>query len=287
MISIFLLIALLLVVGIVYLVKVLIVDKIMNSSSNDSYVENNIDYDAEDRDDEDTDRDDDSVTTEVAVSDDLEGMDIDYNLAKNRNINLEGVIKSTVSGDRIVKWDEPLNFYDVLDDGQKQLLEGATSAYIEDDNLMDGIFDAIGFEETVIVQGDVYFEEGRLYIEADIITDTTGNDFADKVEEQKEEEEDYIFPHSATRALTEEEIRELTPQQMCYARNEIYARHGRKFDSKELQDYFNSKSWYSGTISPDRFKPSTMLSDLENKNAALILKIEKEVCPPSGYVLDK
>ena len=40
------------------------------------------------------------------------------------------------------------------------------------------------------------------------------------------------------------------------ARNEIYARHGRKFNDSELQAYFNSKSWYKGTVNPEDFSTS-------------------------------
>ena len=58
------------------------------------------------------------------------------------------------------------------------------------------------------------------------------------------------------------------------ARNEIYARHSRKFDSAELRKYFGSKQWYRGTIEPSAFTDS-MLSDVELANAHLMLDIEK------------
>jgi hypothetical protein len=95
---------------------------------------------------------------------------------------------------------------------------------------------------------------------------------------------DYILPDSASRELTDADVEGLTLQEINYAKNEIYARHGRKFDSQELQDYFNSKSWYSGTIDPDDFSDD-MLSSVEKKNAEFLHDKELEM-DPDGYQLD-
>ncbi len=81
-----------------------------------------------------------------------------------------------------------------------------------------------------------------------------------------ENEEDYILPDSGTTALTDADLEGLTAQELTYARNEIYARHGRVFESQELNDYFQGKSWY--TADPD-FDDSE-ISDLESANAGLI-----------------
>ena len=35
--------------------------------------------------------------------------------------------------------------------------------------------------------------------------------------------------------------------------NEIYARHGRKFNDANLQEYFNSQPWYTPVYTPDEF----------------------------------
>ena len=58
------------------------------------------------------------------------------------------------------------------------------------------------------------------------------------------------------------------------AMNEIYARHHRKFDSADLQIYFDKKSWYSGTIEPSDFDEKNELSQIEKKNIDLIKKYE-------------
>lgn len=98
-------------------------------------------------------------------------------------------------------------------------------------------------------------------------------------------DQDYILPNSDTELLTEDDIKDLTLQELNYAKNEIYARHGRKFKSKELQDYFNSKDWYEGTVSADDFSESD-LSETERKNADLLAKAEYAL-DPDGYQLDQ
>lgn len=59
------------------------------------------------------------------------------------------------------------------------------------------------------------------------------------------------------------------------ARNEIYARHGRIFEDEELNEYFQSKSWYEGYLTADEFDDS-VLSDIERKNLDTIVNYEKE-----------
>ena len=85
---------------------------------------------------------------------------------------------------------------------------------------------------------------------------------------------DYIIPDSSIRYLTRTELLGLSAEQLRLARNEIYARHGRKFQTQDLQDYFNSKSWYMGTIEPDRFSDDN-LNVYEKENLKLIKSLEQ------------
>lgn len=63
--------------------------------------------------------------------------------------------------------------------------------------------------------------------------------------------------------------------QVCrLARNEVYARHGRKFKDKELQEFFNARSWYNGTIEADDFKQD-MLNDVEKANVKAMKEWEE------------
>ena len=87
---------------------------------------------------------------------------------------------------------------------------------------------------------------------------------------------EFILPDSSTRVLDKSELVGFSAEQCRLARNEIYAKHGRMFDDAGLQNYFNSRSWYHGTIPADKFS-ETMLSDIEIQNRNLIIAYEKEM----------
>ena len=97
--------------------------------------------------------------------------------------------------------------------------------------------------------------------------------------------DEYIFFDVSTRYLTAREVETLTAQQACYAKNEVYAIHGRKFVSAELQKYFGSKSWYHGTVEPSQFSDN-VFNEFERANIQTLVKREEELCP-GGYQLDK
>lgn len=108
-------------------------------------------------------------------------------------------------------------------------------------------------------------------------------------EEQTEEKKDYIIPESASKLLTVADIQNLSAKELNYARNEIYARHGRKFKSQELQSYFDTKSWYRGIYDPEEFDEmynDSMLNEYEKKNADF-LRAQELARNPEGYQLDE
>ena len=88
---------------------------------------------------------------------------------------------------------------------------------------------------------------------------------------------DYIFPDSDTRKLTVEDLDPIADdaQMLRLARNELYARHGRKFDAEDLQEYFLSKAWYSPDIEPGDFDED-MLTKVEKYNRDLIASYEHQ-----------
>lgn len=105
-----------------------------------------------------------------------------------------------------------------------------------------------------------------------------GNDSSGQTTEEPEEtdkEEGYILPDSSVKKLTKKDVKGLSKDQCRYARNEIYARHGRKFTDKKLQDYFDNQSWYEGTVEPEDFDES-VLSKVEKKNIKLLKKYENK-----------
>ena len=86
---------------------------------------------------------------------------------------------------------------------------------------------------------------------------------------------EYILPNSASEYLTKSDLKGLSAKECRLARNEIYARHGRRFQDEELQKYFDSCSWYEGTIEPEDFQES-MLNEYEKANRDLISSYEQK-----------
>ena len=97
---------------------------------------------------------------------------------------------------------------------------------------------------------------------------------------------EYIFPEVAERYLERQEVERLSPQAVSYAKNEIYARHGRKFASQELKDYFGSKSWYTGTVDPDDFTDK-VFNVYEQANLLLIVEYDTYKLDQPGYDIYK
>ncbi len=87
---------------------------------------------------------------------------------------------------------------------------------------------------------------------------------------------DFILADSDKRFISREELMKLTQEQVRMACNELYARHGRKFLDANIQAYFNSKSWYIGTIEPEAFDEA-VFNEYEQKNKDIIVMYETEM----------
>jgi hypothetical protein len=79
---------------------------------------------------------------------------------------------------------------------------------------------------------------------------------------------DMTFPDSSTRLLTPAELAQLGPATLKVARNEIYARKGRRFRDPWLRDYFSGFAWY------DPRHDAVSLNPVETRNVALIQQAE-------------
>ncbi len=79
----------------------------------------------------------------------------------------------------------------------------------------------------------------------------------------------YLCSWSSTEYMTEDQLQLLDYYGARIVKNEIFARHGRRFKDAELQAYFEEKSWYNGIINPDDFNDA-MLSDIEKANINVI-----------------
>ncbi len=126
-------------------------------------------------------------------------------------------------------------------------------------------------EETLIPYGQIE----KLFNDYGKQLMTAAQKSGDEAVETKEEPE-YIFPESSTSCLTGGDLLEADPATLRLARNEIYARHGRKFDAADLQKYFNSKSWYQPETDPSDFKEDS-LNEVEKKNLNLIKTAENQL----------
>ena len=81
----------------------------------------------------------------------------------------------------------------------------------------------------------------------------------------------YILPQSSERLLADSDVDGMSYEELQMAINEIYARHGRKFSSQSVQNYFDGQSWYQGTVEPDDFSDS-VFSQIEGQNVLFLLK---------------
>lgn len=81
---------------------------------------------------------------------------------------------------------------------------------------------------------------------------------ADVTEAETESQGDYVFPNSDKEYVPFEDANSKSNDELRIGRNEIYARHGRKFSDEKLQAYFDSRDWYQGTIEPNDFDESVL-----------------------------
>lgn len=76
----------------------------------------------------------------------------------------------------------------------------------------------------------------------------------------------------ATKLLTRADVAGLDDEEARHLRNEIYARHGRRFKDPKLQRYFADFAWYKPN---DGFRES-QLNDIEKQNALTISEYEHQ-----------
>lgn len=88
--------------------------------------------------------------------------------------------------------------------------------------------------------------------------------------------DEHILPQSSTEYLELEDIEDMDAAELQMAINEIYARHHRRFVLTEVQEYFDSCSWYEGTIEAADFDVSVM-NTYEGANIALLVERMNEV----------
>ena len=108
--------------------------------------------------------------------------------------------------------------------------------------------------------------------------ENTTEDSIEKTDHSERDEQieqtEFMIYDSDVRYLVSADLNGLTAWEIRIARNEIYARHGRMFDSLELKAYFESKSWYVPEIPAVEFNISC-LNEVELENLHFIINYEK------------
>lgn len=126
-----------------------------------------------------------------------------------------------------------------------------------------------GMKVSMIQPGDGIVDEAFL-----AETDSEENGMQQSETGKNGQQKEYILEDSSSRYLTEDDLKGMNASQLQMAINEIYARHHRKFQTESIQKYFNTKSWYSGTVEPEQFDENT-LNQYEGKNIALMIQCMK------------
>lgn len=82
--------------------------------------------------------------------------------------------------------------------------------------------------------------------------------------------------YTTTIKYTPQDLSVLDSYGLKITRNEIYARHGRMFNDKDLQEYFERQKWYVPQIASNDFD-SSCLNEVERYNIELIKTYEQQV----------
>lgn len=83
--------------------------------------------------------------------------------------------------------------------------------------------------------------------------------------------EDFIFPYSSDEYLNESDVSAYSKEDIQWAINEIYARHGYIFDMEPYQSYFSNCLWYTPKYTRDQFD-SSWLNTYESDNIKFLSK---------------
>ena len=91
----------------------------------------------------------------------------------------------------------------------------------------------------------------------------------------------YVLEGSDSRFIHISDLKGMSKEELRYARNEIYARHGCYFKDESLSSFFSKKSWYKKTVYVGDFDESE-LNAYEKANLKVILRKENGVTLKDG-----
>jgi caspase domain-containing protein/YARHG domain-containing protein len=150
--------------------------------------------------------------------------------------------------------------------------------------LTDGDLSTLSKDELRIARNEIFARRGRYFNSPDLTArfsrfawyaprtwdpslnavEKANVDLIERYESGAAVQNGLIFPDSDRRLLTAADLRGLSKDELRLARNEIFARRGRYFESPDLKARFERLPWYS----PNTWNPK--LNPIEEANVALL-----------------
>ena len=168
------------------------------------------------------------------------------------------------------------NFTEVLKKYGELYPQKGENSYWLDDNYGQVSNDTEYMPENEYDDADDYIEEEYSFDEGNDLNEEylDGSDEPD--EDHIGDDYEFVLPYSDSEYINEFDLDSLSADECRIARNEIYARHGRRFDDMQLQEYFDSCSWYEGTIRAEDFSDD-VLNEVEKANLQVIVEYEESM----------
>jgi len=150
---------------------------------------------------------------------------------------------------------------------------GVDFTNMENGEKAQGYFEKQSWYTPTIDITEFDFTKLNMYEAANIKLLLNAEEDSELEESSEATDQEYILPYSSSKFLIEEDLAGLDASTLRLARNEIFARHGRLFQTADLNEYFSSKSWYSGYLTAEEFDDS-VLNEYEKQNLDLIKTVE-------------
>lgn len=101
--------------------------------------------------------------------------------------------------------------------------------------------------------------------------DDTDLEVVDEAIEESDADDDQILPQSSKSKITEDDLEDLSKDEIQTAINEIYARHGYTFNDETILAHFKEYDWYEPSVASKDFSED-VFSQIEKDNIALMRK---------------
>ena len=135
------------------------------------------------------------------------------------------------------------------------------------------VAEPISYDFSDIIETTMPTTEAMIEITTGITTETTEKK---TVPHFTYDDNDQFLFDSANKYITKDYLSGCSRDEITVILNEIYARHGYIFKDAELRAYFNSQSWYTGTITSLE-EAASHFNSIEQKNVDTIYAYQKSM----------